>query len=319
MIAILRRAWLVALAVVAVAGAAGALAMRVQLFAPGGTLGAELYGKAFSLHSVAMIGALVAAWIALPTLILTPGRGAVALGGVAFVGWTAAVGSWFVVALYPDPWSAQPLRTMLVVLGAAVALAVVQVVVSLRTSARPRSLVGLGATVALVIVAIPLLRGAFPDRIHLLLATTLAACSVIPLALEANASMLVWIAVVPPLAAAWLASAALEAVHVDFPLGDTVAAVAPLPALGAAVLAALFVAAAPGRRAVVAATIFAVGSIATSTGFLLLGLRGMPRRYQQYDPVFQPLQVVIGVATFAALAGAIAWFVRIRGSGDVVE
>jgi heme/copper-type cytochrome/quinol oxidase subunit 1 len=99
------------------------------------------------------------------------------------------------------------------------------------------------------------------------------------------------------------------AVHVEF-LPDTVAMVSPLPALGGAILAAVFVAAARGRtlllrRAQIAALLVAVGSIATSTGFLMLGLRGLPRRYQQYDDIFQPLQVVVGVAAAVTVLGAL--------------
>jgi hypothetical protein len=142
-----------------------------------------------------------------------------------------------------------------------------------------------------------------------LIAGTLAACSVIPLALGSVASTVVWLAMLPCLATAWITSAVLEAVHVGF-LPDTVAMVSPLPALGAAVLAALFVVVAQDRtlllrRAQIAATLISVGAVATSTGFLFLGLRGMPRRYQQYDAIFQPLQIVVGIATVVTVLGAL--------------
>jgi heme/copper-type cytochrome/quinol oxidase subunit 1 len=85
---------------------------------------------------------------------------------------------------------------------------------------------------------------------------------------------------------------------------------APFPAMGGAVLAALFVAGAHGRTlrlqlARLAAVMFAGGTIATSAGFLVLGTRGLPRRYQLYLDAFQPLQILVGVAVVVTLAGAI--------------
>jgi hypothetical protein len=196
-------------------------------------------------------------------------------------------------------------------LAIAAALAVGQLLAALRANVqpRPRALVTVGAIAALIIVAIPLARGGFPHRMHLLIAGTLVSCSVIPIGLASAAGTIVWIAALPCLAAAWITSAVLEAVHVGF-LPDTVAMVSPLPALGGAILAALFLAAAQDRtlvlrRAQIAAILVAVGTIATSTGFLILGLRGMPRRYQQYDDIFQALQIVVGVATGVTVVGAI--------------
>jgi heme/copper-type cytochrome/quinol oxidase subunit 1 len=107
-------------------------------------------------------------------------------------------------------------------------------------------------------------------------------------------------------------------VHVSF-LPDTVAMLAPFPAVGGAVLAAVFVAVARGRTlrpqlARVAAVMFAGGMIATSAGFLVLGTRGLPRRYQQYEDAFQPLQILVGVAAAVTLVGAIVAVSSTRAS-----
>jgi heme/copper-type cytochrome/quinol oxidase subunit 1 len=309
--ALLRRSWLVALIIVATIGGGSALAMRAELFDAGRTLAPELYSSVFSLHAVAMTGVVVAALIALPTLILESTHVGVVLGALAFVTWAAAIAFLMRVALAVDGWTAGSLHTALVVVSVGVAFAVAQQLVALHANRahRARAIVVIGSILALVVVGIPLVGGDFPHRIHLLIAGTLAACSVIPMALASVASTIVWLAVLPCLAAAWITSAVLEAVHVGF-LPDTVAMVSPLPALGAAVLAALFVAVAQDRtlvlrRAQIAATLLAVGAVATSTGFLLLGLRGMPRRYQQYDDSFQPLQIVVGIAAAVTVLGAL--------------
>ena len=65
---VLRRAWLVGLAITAVIGGGGALVMRLELLDAGRTLSPELYSSAFSLY-VALTGMVVAALIAVPTLI----------------------------------------------------------------------------------------------------------------------------------------------------------------------------------------------------------------------------------------------------------
>lgn len=320
--ALLRRAWLIALVIVATIGGGSALAMRAELFDAGRTLSPELYTSAFSLHAVAMTGVLVAALIALPTLILEPTRVVLVLGALAFVVWAAALVFLMRVAFAFDGWSAGSLHTALVVVAVGVGLAVAQQLGALyaNRAQRARVIVAAGSILALVVVGIPLAGGGFPHRMHLLIAGTLAACSIIPIGLASIASTIVWIAVLPCLATAWITSAVLEAVHVGF-LPDTVAMVSPLPALGAAVFVALFVAVAQNRtlllrRAQIAAILIAVGAVATSTGFLLLGSRGMPRRYQQYDEIFQPLQVVVGIAAVVTVAGVVLAVRSIRAAAS---
>lgn len=174
---------------------------------------------------------------------------------------------------------------------------------------RRGAIAAIGAIIALAIIGIPLATGELPTMLHLLTASTLAVCSVVPASIDSVATSIVWLAVVPCLAAAWIATEFLRGVHVSF-LPDTVAMLAPFPAVGGAVLAALFVAGVRGRTlrpqlARVAAVMFAGGTIATSAGFLLLGTRGLPRRYQQYEDAFQPLQILVGVAAAVTLVGAI--------------
>ena len=110
---------------------------------------------------------------------------------------------------------------------------------------------------------------------------------------------------------------AIVEVPSDVHVHDTVATVAPLPALGGAVLAAVFAAAARDRVlrprvAYVAAVVFAGGSCATSVGLLVLGMRGLPRRYYQYLDVFQPLQSVVGAAAAVTAIAAILAVVSTR-------
>jgi heme/copper-type cytochrome/quinol oxidase subunit 1 len=51
------------------------------------------------------------------------------------------------------------------------------------------------------------------------------------------------------------------------------------------------------------AIVTAAGTLATSIGMLLLGTRGMPRRYATYLEDFEPLQQVIGVSAAAVAVG----------------
>ena len=101
------------------------------------------------------------------------------------------------------------------------------------------------------------------------------------------------------------------AVHVEF-LPDTVAMVSPLPALGGTDPRrgvrrghARPNGAAPARADRGAPQSRCGFDQRPSTGFLMLGLRGLPRRYQQYDDIFQPLQVVVGVAAAVTVLGAL--------------
>ncbi len=297
---LLRRAWLIAIVGVAVVGAGAALAMRWELLDPGGTLTPYTYSGMFELHALAMVGVMIAAFVAIPSCLIRPGRGAVVLG-VAFLAVWAIVMAYFVgAALAPDDVLAGPrwLHAANTTLGAGAIFAIAQLAMSIRPSAQ--RIPAIAGLIALVIVAIPLVTGDPPTRSQLLAAGTLVAGS---LALTARESPLVWIAIAPGLATAWIITMIVQALHVSF-LPDTTAVVAPFPALGGAVLAALFVAAAPDRRPRVAAVLFTVGSISTSAGLLVLGLRGMPRRYQQYDPDFQHLHILVGVAAAVTVIGA---------------
>ncbi|MGE5184815.1 MAG: hypothetical protein ACM31C_22240 [Acidobacteriota bacterium] len=312
----LRRAWLVATACVAVIGAASAVVMRVELLDPGITLSPDTYGRALALHGLAMVGALVAAFVAIPTLVGRPGRGAVVLGWAAFAMWAAVMAVFMTAAFAPYDWmTGSPLgphvlRAALVTLALGVAAGAAQLAASLAANAgveaRRAAVAAIGAIVALAIVDVPLVTGELPQTVLLVAASTVAVCSAIPAVLGSAAAAIVWLALAPCLAAAWIAYAIVHAVHASY-LPDTVAMLAPFPALGGAVLAALFAAASRERVPPrIATAMFAIGTIATSAAFLGLRLRGMPRRYQGYLDEFQPLHVIAGVAAAVTVAGAIA-------------
>jgi heme/copper-type cytochrome/quinol oxidase subunit 1 len=302
--------------------------MRAELIDPGGTLSPTVYSHALALHALAMLGVFIAAFVAIPTLVIRPGRGAIALGGLAFAVWAAVMMFFLLAAFAPDDWmTGSPLgpgalRAAVVALAIGVGLAIAQLAASLPANAdaqsRRSAIAAVGAILALAIIGIPLATGQLPTTLPLLTASTLAVCSVVPGSIGSVATSIGWLAVVPCLAAAWIATAFLRAVHVSF-LPDTVATLAPFPAMAGAVLAALFVAWVRGRTlrpqlARVAAVMFAGGTIATSTAFLVLGMRGLPRRYQQYEDAFQPLQIFVGVAAAVTLIGAIVAVRSIRAS-----
>lgn len=324
----LRRAWLVAIACTATVGGGSALLVRAELVDPGPTLPPTVYGQALALHALTMLGVLLAAVVAIPTLVIRPGRGAVVLGTVAFALWAAVMAFFTIAALAPGDWitgspfGPSSLRAAIAALAIGAGMGVGQLAASLPANAgvqgRRNAVAAIGAILALAILAIPLAAGALPTTFYLLAATTLAACGVVPASLGSAAASIVWLALAPCLAAAWIAFAVLHTIDVAF-LADTVAMLAPLPAVGGAALAAVFAAGA-GERIVrprlarVAAVMFAGGTIATSAAFLLLGTRGLPRRYQQYADDFQPLQLVLGVAAAVTVAGAIAAVRSTRGS-----
>ncbi len=313
------RVWLAAIVCIAAVGGGSAVLMRVELVDPGNTVSPAVYSHAFALHALTMLGLLVATFVAIPTLVIRPGRWASVLGSLAFAVWAAVMAFFVIVAFAPDRWitgsafGPGSLRAALVALAICAGLASAQLAASLPANAgvqgRRSALAAIGAIIALVIVGIPLATGALPTTFQLLTAGTLVVCSAVPASIGSGPTPIVWLSVAPCLAAAWIATAFLHGIHVSF-LPDTVAMLAPYPALGGAVLATLFVAAARGRtprpqRARVAAVLFAGGTIATSAGFLLLGTHGLPRRYQEYSDGFQPLQILVGVATAVTLIGAI--------------
>ena len=186
----LRRAWLVAIACVTVLGGGSALVMRVGLVQPTNTLSTSTYDHALTLHGLMMLGLLVAAFVAIPTLVIRPGRGAIGLGGVALVLW-AAVMAFFIVGgfapadwLTGSPFSPGWLRAAIVTLALALGAAVAQLALSLRENAgaddRPNAIAAIGGIVALVLVGIPLATGAFPTQLFQLIAGTVVVCTVIP-------------------------------------------------------------------------------------------------------------------------------------------
>jgi hypothetical protein len=319
----LRRAWLIAIACVAMIAGGSALVMRIDLLDGAGTLSPTVYGRSLAVHALAMVGVFVAAFIALPTLILPRvGRATIALGVLACAVWTAVTALFIGVAAFaPEDWldssrlGQQVVEVAVVVLGATVGLGIVQLVSALPATfeleRRNRTVAAfVGAIAALAIVGIPLATGDLPSRLHLLTATSVAACSVAPTTLASATRPIVWFAIAPCVATAWVMTAMIGQSDALF-LDDTVAMLAPFPALGGAIVAALFAIAARERQVRpwlvrVGATMFAGGTIATSVWFLNLGTRGMPRRYHAYDDSFQTVQIAIGVATVVTLVGAIA-------------
>jgi hypothetical protein len=100
----LPRAWLVAIAGVTVIGGGGALVMRVELIDPGGTLSPAVYSHALVLHALTMLGVFLAVFVAIPTLVIRPGRGAIVLGGLAFAVWAAMTAFFIIASFAPADW-----------------------------------------------------------------------------------------------------------------------------------------------------------------------------------------------------------------------
>jgi heme/copper-type cytochrome/quinol oxidase subunit 1 len=319
----LRRAWLIGIACVAAVGMGSALLMRINLVdpGPGQPLSPTAYSQVFALHGVAMFCLLVAALVAIPALVVRPGRGAIVLGSIAFAIWALVSVLLVIAALAPSDWvsgsalTPGALRAAHIALAIAIGVAVAQLAASLPANSDGQSgamvAAAVGAIIGLAIVGIPLAVGSVPTSLYWLTATTVTVSSLIPALIGSRAASIVWLAVVPCLAAAWIATALVHVSPVF--LADTTAMVAPFPALGGAIFATLFVAACRDRAPSVAAVVFAGGAIATTVLFIVLGMRGMPRRYAQYDTSFQPLQIAIGVAAAVTVLGAIAALWSTRG------
>lgn len=80
--------------------------MRVELIDPGGTLSPAVYSHALALHALTMLGVFVAAFVAIPTLVIRPGRGVIVLGGLALVVWAAMMAFFLIVSFAPADWVA---------------------------------------------------------------------------------------------------------------------------------------------------------------------------------------------------------------------
>jgi hypothetical protein len=289
--------------------------MRFDLVDPNPTLAPELYGHAFELHGLVAAGGLLAALLTIPTLVVKPGRGSVALGCFALGSWVAAMALLVGADLRgAHEWPGFSPRTPLLVLAASAVLGAAQIAASLLARSdrpsRPQIVAAGGGITALAIVAVPLFGGELPTSFLWLLATTAVACGLIPEAGNRDATTLAVVAITPCLLLAWAALARLHTMHSDVPLHDTVAVLTPLPVTGGALLGALLVAATrwrvPSRRfAHVAVAVIAAGAGVTSLGFFLLGARGLPRRYLAYFPEFQSLQIIVGAAALVTVVGCV--------------
>jgi heme/copper-type cytochrome/quinol oxidase subunit 1 len=308
----LRRAWLWTIGCVLLLAGGSALLMRFDLMEPKPTLSPSLYGHAFGLHGVVAAGGLLAAMLAIPALVVKPGRGAVVLGFLALGSWMGAMAvlvSFDLRGAYE--WPGFSPRSELLVLGASAALGAAQIGVSLLARpSRPQIVAAAGAITALAIVAVPLFGGALPSSVCWLLATTAVACGMFIDATTRGATILALVAIIPCLVLGWAVTLLVDAVPTDVPLHDTVAVLSPLPATGGAMLGALLVAATrwrtPSRRLTyVAVAVIAAGAGVTSLGFFVLGLRGLPRRYLAYLPEFQPLQILVGAAAVVTVVGCV--------------
>lgn len=300
----LRRGWLGAIACALLVAGGSALLLRFELVSPEPTTSPELYGRALGLHGMLALGALVAALLAIPTIILTPGRGAAMLGAIALALWGVAV-----VWLTTLDWLWYAPGNAVLVLAASLAFGAAQIAVSLprNTADRTQLLAGGGALLAIALLAIPLARRELPNATYWLLATTAICGGVGPDALKREGASLAVVA--SALCLAWSATVLVDVVDVDY-FHDTTAVVAPLPVMGAALFGALLLAATRLRTldrtlAQLAIALTAAGSILTSLAFFILGSRRMPRRYFAYLPEFQSMHVVVGVAALIAAVGAV--------------
>jgi heme/copper-type cytochrome/quinol oxidase subunit 1 len=320
----LRRGWLIAIAGAVVLAGGSALVMRFELLDPHPTLAPALYGHALALHGLLALGGLVATVLAIPTLVMTPGRGAVVLGALALGLWAAAIALLFVALGSLGSAGLSPPNTLLV-LAASLGLGAAQIAVSLPANAdrasRAQLAVAACGLVAIAIIVIPLLAREVPTTASWLLATSAFACGLIPDAVKRIGWPFTLIAIAPCLALAWTATALVHGADPrDFDLHDTVFELSPLPVTGGALLGAMLLAVTRSRLpqrglAVVAAALITAGAGLTSIGFYLLGSRGLPRRYFAYLPEFQPLQILVGVAAaIAVIGGLVALEAFRRGS-----
>lgn len=311
----LRRGWLWVIACAVVLAGGSALVMRFELFDPEPTLAPEQYGHALVLHGLVSLGVLVATVLAIPTLVVRPGRGSVVLGFLALGLWVAAIVPLVCLDLLGSlQWPGFSPQNMLFVLAASLALGAAQIVVSLPTNAdrasRLQLVAAVGGIVAIAIVVTPLLDRKLPGAVYWLLAATTVVCGLIPDATKRVGLSFALLAIAPCLLLAWVATALVHVVHTSY-FHDTVAMLSPLPVTGGALFGALLLAATrsrlPQRRLVhVAAVLITAGSSLTSFGFLLLGSRGLPRRYFAYLPEYQSLQIMVGVAAAIAAIGCLA-------------
>lgn len=302
----LRRGWLLAIACALVVAAGSALVMRFDLLDPGPTLSADLFTHAFVLHGIAWLGVLTAAVLAIPTLVVRPGRRAVIVGAVALVLWVIALV--LLVRLVFLAWGQSP-RDPMRVLAASLALGAVQIAMSLAGKPRDEIIAAAGALAAIAILIVPVHGARLPSSEAWLLATTVLACGLIPDAVKRVGASLVMLALAPALALGWVVTALVHLEHASH-FQDTVAMVAPLPLTGAAAVGALVLAAtrwrSPHRRlAHVAVALVASGATLASFGFFALGEQGLPRRYLAYISDYQSLQIIVGIAATVSVIGGL--------------
>ena len=279
----MRRAWLWTIGCVLLLAGGSALLMRFDLMDPNPTLSPSLYGHAFGLHGVVAAGGLLAAMLAIPALVVKPGRGAVVLGFLALGSWMGAMAvlvSFDLRGAYE--WPGFSPRSEPLVLGASAALGAAQIAVSLLARpSRPQLVAAAGGITALAIVAVPLFGGALPSSVCWLLATTAVACGMFIDATARGATILALVAIIPCLVLGWAVTLLVDAVPTDVPLHDTVAVLSPLPATGGAMLGAL-----------VLAPILLLGDIWNSPQL------GVVHRH--------PLEAAIAALVGLALVGAVA-------------
>lgn len=304
---IVRRAWLWSIAGAIAFAGASALLVRFELLDPAPRLSPALYGDALAVHGLLAFGAVLAIVLAIPHLVAAPGSRL--LGVLSLASWLAAMLGG--LAAWP--------RFVVAAAAASTALAAAQIVRALlvrsdTTAPRSRAL-SICALVALAIVATALGRGRLPASFELVLATTALACGAIDEAVRRHALAVALVAGVPTIVTAWAATAILRSID-DVYLHDTVAMLAPLPAIGAALVGVLLVVVRPPRRrlALAAMSLIAGGACAASIAFFVLGTRGLPRRYIAYTVEFQSLQIVVAAAATVTAIGAILAIVAFRPS-----
>jgi hypothetical protein len=301
----LRRGWLFAIACAVVVAGRPALGVGVDLLDPGPTLSPELFTHAFVLHGIAWLGVLIASVLAIPTLVVRPGRGAVVLGAVALALWIVGV-----VLLASGHSPHDPMR----VLAASLAFGALQIVMSLTDKTRDEIIAAAGALAAIAILIVPIHGARLPSSEVWMLATTALACGLAPGAIQRLGLSLVALALAPALALGWIATALVHLPHERF-FPDSVAMVTPLPLAGAALLGALLLAVTrrrSDRLAHIAVALVAGGATLASSGFFVLGLQGMPRGYLAYPPELQPLHILVGIAAAVSAIGGLLLFAAFR-------
>jgi heme/copper-type cytochrome/quinol oxidase subunit 1 len=340
----LARVQLAVVAGMAIVGLAGGIGMQLELWAPGPAWSSEHYARMFDLHGLLAfaIGAPVLAgsfgYVAIAELCAARRVAEPALAWIAFGLWAIGVGAIvivLVIASRGDDASAWTLYTpyqidtagsvangarTLAPFAFGAASVVFALHLGLMLARAWRDTAPAKRAVATVFVLAIAAAAFMPVLAALLAALVLAGLALARDVRPWSVLALVGLGVVPMFGLYMLATSVGRAT--DLHVHDTYVVVGGYHALAACIafasLAALHAWGAALLGRVPQTALAVVGAITCAAGMLLhiyaslhLGLRGMPRRYWDYDPQFTTGHQLAGIGAAAVVAGlvllAVAW------------